>query len=123
MVRVQSFRCAWCGIRGHAEEICKQKRTGKLPTVNRLRNAICNNILKKHILKKYIRVKFYEWRKLACKTDRPRRQEPVVQSRWLMACNTVPVDPIVKKYFLQWQINAFALSLIRCQGMRWADID
>jgi len=122
MVRVQNFRCAWCGIRGHTEEICKQKRTRKLPTVNRLRNAICNNILKKYVLHKYIRIKFYEWRKLACKTVRPRRPEPV-KSKWLMACNTVPVNPIVKKYFWQWQINIYNMSLLKCRGMRWADID
>ena len=29
MVRVYQKRCSWCGIRGHEEVVCRQKKSGK----------------------------------------------------------------------------------------------
>jgi len=107
MVNITSNRCKWCGARGHEEPYCHQKEQGRLPNVSKLRIAICNNILKKHVYKKYFRT----WKKTAGIKERP---------TWVSA---IKRDVSIKKYFWMWQVNAYEQKLEKYKGVRWADID
>jgi len=111
MVLVQSFRCEWCGARGHKEIDCKQNKKGILPNVNKLRGAICNNILKKHVYRKHFKL----WKKASGIKEK---------TTWVSAVTTKNTDSkIIKKYFWMWCTNVYERQLENCRGLRWADID
>lgn len=107
MVNVNAHRCKWCGARGHEEYECLQKKKGKLPNVSKIRTAICNNILKKHVYKKYFRT----WKQSADIKERP---------TWVSA---IKRDVNIKKYFWMWQVHAYEQKLEKYKGVRWADVD
>lgn len=116
MVNVNTYRCVWCGARGHDEPMCEQKKNGNLPNVNRLRNAICNNILKRYVYKKH----FDSWKRTIGKE--PKEPKTKEKPKWLSAVTNKKPDKLVYKYFWLWRAEAYSQSLDKCRGMRWADI-
>ena len=108
MVNVNAHRCKWCGARGHEEHECLQKKKGKLPNVSKLRSAICNNILKKHVYKKYFRT----WKKTAG-----------IKEKTTWVSTVTSPNKSLREYFRLWSFKAYEQKLEKYKGMRWADID